>query len=316
MDVKKVIRGFLRHGSSMVSAPMLFEFGAALRRARHRAAKSSRLELPCRILDFLCCSLSPKLVLRRISCGSESFALWVKVNDPSHYDLVNANYEAVVLEWLCRNLNSGETFWDVGANIGIYAMLAAKLVGPTGHVIAIEADPETAKVLAANLEMNRLANVCVVSAALTDTVGPVRFGRASATGWSGIYCARPQEWISIHATTGDTLMKSTGISSVHAIKIDVEGSEAHVLRGMPEILTQSKPRLLIEVHRTYPGVEKQVAGILAEDDFECEVLDQSGATMHVVANPRQHLAARQPESASKRAPDNTIGDSLRSNAGT
>lgn len=288
--MKKLVRELVRRSSSIIPAPLLFRLGATIRRARHRASKNGRLDLPCRVLDFLCCSLSPKVVLRRIPCGAEILALWVRVNDPSHYDLVNGNYETVVLDWLRRNLNSGETFWDVGANVGFYAIIAAKLVGPTGHVVGVEADPETAKIITANFEINHLANARVVSAALTDTIGTVRFGRAPATGWSGIYYEKPEEWVSVQALTGDTLMKSLGISRVHAIKIDVEGSEAHVLRGMSEILAQNKPRLLIEVHRTYAGVEEQVAGILAEGDFECDVLDKADATMHLVATPREYVS--------------------------
>jgi FkbM family methyltransferase len=264
-----------------------------MRRVRHRASKNGRFDLPCRILDFLCCSLSPKLILRRISCGPESFALWVRVNDPSHYDLVSGNYEAVVLDWLHGNLNSGETFWDVGANVGFYAIIGAKLVGPAGKVVAVEADPDTAKILAANFETNHLTNARVVSAALTDTIGTVRFGRAPATGWSGIYYENSQEWVNVEALTGDALMKSLSLDEVHAIKIDVEGSEAHVLRGMSEILTRAKSRLLVEVHRTHAGVEEEVAAILVNGKFECDVLDQADATMHLSATARHNSNTEQ-----------------------
>jgi len=293
--MKKVVQKFLRRSSFIIPVPLLFRLGAAMRRARHRASKNRHLELPCRVLDFLCCSLSPKLVLRRISCGAEILALWVRVNDPSHYDLVNGNYETVVLQWLRNNLNPGETFWDVGANVGFYAIVAAKSLGPEGQVVAVEADPDTAKILANNFEINHLTNAHVVSAALTDTIGTVRFGRAPATGWSGIYYENAEEWVSVEALTGDALMKSLSLDQVHAIKIDVEGSEAHVLKGMAGILMQNRPRLLIEVHRTYAGVEDQVAAILDNGNFECNVLDQADATMHLAATP-----SRQPESAGHR----------------
>jgi FkbM family methyltransferase len=283
--MKKLLRKSLRRGTSAIPAAVLFWIGAVMRRLRLAMSEKSFLRFSCRVLDFLCCSLSPKVVLRHISCGTESFALWVRVNDPSHYDLVRGMYEAAVLEWLRKNLESGDTFWDVGANIGFYSILAARLVGPAGFVVAVEADPKVAEILVRNFEANQLSNARVISGAVTDHTGLVRLGRAPATGWTGLYYGKPDEWIDVPAFTGDSLLKSLGTNRVDAVKIDVEGAEACVLAGMTDVLSKMRPLLLIEVHRTHAGVEEQVSRILAACRFKCEILDRVDATMHIAAKP-------------------------------
>lgn len=289
--MKTLLRKSLQTGTSVIPAPVLFWTGAAMRRLRLIISEKPFLHFSCRVLDFLCCSLSPKIVLRHISCETESFALWIRVNDPSHYDLVSGMYEAVVLEWLRKNLKPGETFWDVGANIGFYAVLAARLVGPAGFVVAVEADPKVAEILARNFEVNQLSNARVISGAITDHTGMARLGRAPATGWTGLYYEKPDEWIDVPAFTGDGLLKSLGTDRVDAVKIDVEGAEACVLAGMIEVLSKMRPLPLIEVHRTHADVEEQVSRILAACRFEFEILDRMDTTMHIAAKPSSRSAA-------------------------
>lgn len=200
-------------------------------------------------------------------------------------------YEAVVLEWLRKNLKSGDTFWDIGANIGFYSVLAARLVGPAGFVVAVEADPNVAEIVTRNFEVNRLANARVISGAVTDHTGTVRLGRAPATGWTGLYYGRPDEWIDVPAFTGDSLLKSLGAEQIDAVKIDVEGAEGGVLAGMTELLSKMRPLLLIEVHRMHAGVEERVSQILAAARFEWEILDRVDATMHIAAKANLKSAA-------------------------
>jgi FkbM family methyltransferase len=281
--MKKSVRNIFRRVTWLIPAAGLFWMGAAMRRLRLALAEKPSLDFVCRVLDFLCCSLSPKIVLRSISCGGNSFVLWLRVNDPSHYDLARGAYEAVVVKWLQESLKSGDTFFDVGANVGFYAVLAAGLVGPAGLVVAVEADPNVAEILADNFRANHLTNARVVSGAVTDHAGTVRLGRAPASGWTGLYYGKPDEWINVPAFTGDGLVKSLQTGKIDAVKIDVEGAEGRVLVGMTELLAKARPYLLIEIHRTHPGVEDQVLGILAAHHFETETLDRVDATMHVAA---------------------------------
>jgi FkbM family methyltransferase len=254
-----------------------------MRRARSAISQIHSLRFICRLLDFLCCSLPPSVVLRTVACGADSFALWLRVNDPSHYDLTRGHYETVVTKWLEESLKPGDVFWDIGSNVGLYAVRAARIVGPTGFVVAIEADPEVAAILTKSCEVNHLSHCRVISGAMTDHTGTVRLGRAPATGWTGLYYEKPDEWIDVPGLTGDSLMNSLGASRIDAVKIDVEGAEGHVLAGMIELLTKIRPKLLIEVHRAHAGVEQEVLKILGVCGFETRALDRADATMHIAA---------------------------------
>lgn len=283
--MKKSVRAFLRYGTSLIPATGLFWAGAALRRLRLALSNKMSHEFICRSLDFLCCSFYPKIVLRNVSCNGKSFVLWLRVNDPSHYDLARGVYEGVVVKWLHENLKPGDVFLDIGANIGFYSVCASSLVGPSGLVVAIEADPKVAENLTRNFDANHLSNARALSGAVTDIVGTVRLGRAPASGWTGLYYAKADEWVEVEAFTGDAVFRSLGVEKIDAIKVDVEGAEGHVLAGMTELLGKVGPRLLIEVHRTHSGVEERVRQILAAHHFEIEVLDRVDATMHIAAKP-------------------------------
>src|SRR5207249_2412898 len=77
-------------------------------------------------------------------------------------------WEPHISRWIDERLSPGDTFIDVGANIGYYSLLAARRVGPTGSVVAIEPSPKTFRALEANLAQNRLKNVRTVNAAVSD----------------------------------------------------------------------------------------------------------------------------------------------------
>src|SRR5690348_14247261 len=88
---------------------------------------------------------------------------------------------------LARVLRPGTCFLDVGAHAGLYTLLAARLVGPTGSVVAIEPLPSNVRILRRHLELNRLHNVTVIEAAAGAKAGPGRFtsGDSSYTGRMG-----------------------------------------------------------------------------------------------------------------------------------
>lgn len=153
------------------------------------------------------------------------------------------------------NPKSGDTVVDVGAHIGLYSLIAAKRVGPSGKVIAIEPDPENCTLLQRNIELNGLTNITILQRAAFSSNSKLKLylpGKERGfTKLSTIMATRAvtEDFIEVDADTLDHLMLLQGITEVNWIKIDVEGAELEVLKGATSTLSGSKNiALLIEVH--------------------------------------------------------------------
>ena len=148
-----------------------------------------------------------------------------------------------------------DTVVDVGAHIGLYTLIAAKRVGPSGKVIAIEPDPENCNLLKRNVELNRLTNVTILERAAFSSDSKLKLylpGKERGfTKLSTIMANRAvtENFVEIDATTLDHLMLMQGITQINWIKIDVEGAELEVLKGATVTLSVSNDiALLVEVH--------------------------------------------------------------------
>ncbi len=153
------------------------------------------------------------------------------------------------------NPKLGDTVVDVGAHIGLYSLIAAKRVGSSGKVIAIEPDPENCKLLRGNVEINKLTNVTILELAAFSSTSKLKLylpGKERGfTKLSTLMANRAvtENFLEIDATTLDCLLVTQGITEVNWIKIDVEGAELEVLKGAAITLSESKDiALLIEVH--------------------------------------------------------------------
>ena len=152
-------------------------------------------------------------------------------------------------EILRRYLRPGDTFVDCGANIGHFSLVAARLVGPSGHVVAFEPVAETRAALERNVATNGLTNVEVLPWALGATAGVAPFYAMADGGGLSSFApsdpARGREFQVDVKTIDDCLRDIQG--SVRLVKIDVEGAESVVLQGATELLRRYRPPLLVEV---------------------------------------------------------------------
>jgi FkbM family methyltransferase len=153
-------------------------------------------------------------------------------------------YEPNLTYLFINALRPGDVVVDVGANIGYFSMLASKLVGPSGKVIAVEAAPETYALLRRNLDDNGCANVEALHLAATRTETTVDIARNDAAN-IGANAIREHGDAKPGEVRGRPLsaMLSGVMERVGFIKIDTEGSEAPILE---DILahTASFPRRL------------------------------------------------------------------------
>ncbi|HYR07233.1 MAG TPA: FkbM family methyltransferase [Longimicrobium sp.] len=156
---------------------------------------------------------------------------------------------------LRASLPSGGTFVDVGANWGYFTLVAAHAVGSAGRVVALEPDPRVHAELAANLARNGIRNVAALAVAASDRAGEATLsGYAEADrnrGVSSLVAAPVGDAPSfaVRTTPLDDLLDEHGIDAVDLVKIDVEGAEELVVRGMARGLAEGRyRRVLVELH--------------------------------------------------------------------
>jgi len=181
--------------------------------------------------------------------------IWLHLNPRTGRDYFNGDVEPEVQAVLQKYLRPGMTVYDIGANIGFFALLAARLVGATGRVTAFEADPEIAARLRENVERNKDAPISVEEKAVWSSSNPVFFARADAA-------VSPDRGLG-HVIENDSGKSAPGTIRVEAvsvdgyvgeseapdfIKCDVEGAEVEVFRGTAKFLNERRPIILCEMH--------------------------------------------------------------------
>jgi FkbM family methyltransferase len=152
--------------------------------------------------------------------------------------------------WLniLRELKPNDVFWDVGANIGFYSLLASSCPGVI--VIAFEPNPATVKVLRKNIELNKRPDIRVLNIALSESVGMSRFDtiqRDSTSARAHLANEETDGTIEVAANRGDTLVESGDVPKPDVLKIDVEGAEYLVVKGMGDALSSCR-LIFCEVH--------------------------------------------------------------------
>jgi FkbM family methyltransferase len=143
-------------------------------------------------------------------------------------------------------LGPGDTFVDVGAHIGWFTTIAAQCVGQGGRVIACEPYPPNVAALKENLALNSADNVRLVEMALGSQPGMLSLGFDADSGATTALDWGRSERVETPMTTLDDVLSE--IAAVTLMKLDVEGWEAHVMRGGSEALTRTQ-HVLIEINR-------------------------------------------------------------------
>jgi FkbM family methyltransferase len=177
---------------------------------------------------------------------------WIDLDDFICQRLaIGGHYERAVPDAIIRSLPVSGTFIDVGANIGYISVLASRRVGPGGRVLAIEPSPQVLPILRATIQRNESKNVSIVELACSHVPGNVTFfmtdrsnlGRGSLS-QQNAGCAQSVE---VRRERLDAIVAAHQLDRIDVVKIDVEGAELQVLRGMHYILAKCHPIIVIEV---------------------------------------------------------------------
>lgn len=154
------------------------------------------------------------------------------------------------LRQLQRLLSPGDVFIDVGANIGLYALKAARLVGSTGRVLALEPGAEAYGHLASNIALNTFDWAEPLKIAASDKAGEavlhhVPLG-SDPQAFSLVANARAVNGETVETVPLDNLIVRCGLDRVDLIKIDVEGAEPLVIAGAGRVLSEFRPAVIFE----------------------------------------------------------------------
>jgi len=210
-----------------------------------------------------------------------------------HFGVWEPNVTAVVLD----SLRPGDVFCDVGANIGYYTVLASRLVGPSGIVVAVEPSPTALRRLRDNIALNGLTNVRVVPAAVTASRGRVAlYTPMVGNAGTASTVSRPGQsaQAEVAALPLTEILTPDELARLRLVKIDIEGGEGPVLANILDELAAFPPgaEFLAElaVEATSPGA--------ADASELVERFNAAGFQTRAVANAyelRAYLAFTKPE---------------------
>lgn len=156
-----------------------------------------------------------------------------------------------VQDAFCTYLKDGAVLYDVGANVGFLTVIGARLVGSSGTVYAFEPVPENANLIRRNAEVNGLKQILVVEKAVASESGTAELVLAAYSGGASLASVGPPPdatgRIRVKAVTIDELVEQASYKAPSFVKIDVEGAELAVLRGMVGTLDHVRPIVLYEL---------------------------------------------------------------------
>ncbi|MGH8164649.1 MAG: FkbM family methyltransferase, partial [Rhodanobacteraceae bacterium] len=190
---------------------------------------------------------------------------------------------------LMELLRPGQVFFDVGANVGVYTLLGAKTVGPTGAVVAFEPLPRNLAFLFRHLRLNRARNVTIAPLACADRVATELFyeGANPALGrLATVEQAGRRSGATLVATvTLDAAAEHLRLQP-DVLKIDVEGAELRVLEGAKTLLEQARPAILLSIHSDQ--LRQSCLSFLENHNYTVTPLDAEtlGQANEYLATPR------------------------------
>ena len=137
---------------------------------------------------------------------------------------------------------SSSVFWDVGANVGWFSLLASKL-SVTTKIFAFEPDPSNLEYLKKHKALNDFQSITIIEKALGAIVGDAHFNASHQQGRLS-----DDGDLLVMITTADDVIKTNEAFAPDVIKLDIEGGEVDFLEGAETLLRKYQPRFLLSAH--------------------------------------------------------------------
>jgi FkbM family methyltransferase len=197
-------------------------------------------------------------------------------------------------------VKEGNTVVDLGANIGYFTLLAAKLVGKKGKVYSFEPEPRNYNYLLKNIELNKYDNVFATQKAVSDEAGktklyicPYDTGHHTINQYGGIKAHKPdfiddkKDFVEVETVTLDDFFKDMK-KPIDVIKVDIEGAEMLALSGMDRVLMENKKlKMFIEF---FPLLIREMGG--SPEEFIRRLLEDYQFSMFVIPDDHDALTGK------------------------
>jgi FkbM family methyltransferase len=152
-------------------------------------------------------------------------------------------YEPYETQLILKQAKRGDVVVDVGANIGYYTILLADKVGKSGKVYAFEPDKISFEILVKNIKENKLKNVVVVNAAVGNKQGKLKLHKSKENFGDYKLYGKDKGNETVKIIKLDDFLKNI---KINLIKIDTQGWEPEVIKGMEKLIKKNKPAIFLE----------------------------------------------------------------------
>jgi FkbM family methyltransferase len=226
----------------------------------------------------------------RTRLGAATFAPW----GAQAYAVLTGTHEIQVQEALRRTVGRGGVVWDVGANIGAFSLLAARTVGPTGRVVAIEPEANCAAAIGDNAGRNAIGWIDVHQVAATAQTGEAELIVVRDSLWTRLASVGEHHLEVERRTVPAYALDDLPAPAPALVKIDVEGGELDVLTGMRRLLAEVRPVIVCEMHDTNAAFCAAMAAA-GYDVFNLdgpEPIAEAGENAHALCVPATPAGAR------------------------
>jgi FkbM family methyltransferase len=208
--------------------------------------------------------------------------MYLDTSDPgiSRELILRGVHEELATKFLRQELKKGMVVIDIGANLGYYALLEASIVEKEGQVYAFEPVHKNFDILTKNIKVNGYKNVKAYCKAVSSKSGTSKIALTDASNWGSMldisdetvsgYMKQKmhkltQQVIRVDTVSLDEFLDKEGVNQVNLIRMDIEGYEVQVIKGMTNTLRNtSSLKLFFEIHNKVFNDPKTTIGFLLE----------------------------------------------------
>ncbi len=231
---KKAVLFFYRHGPGFVLRKALwrFQYTRFRRQCNSWHARVGARPVTVRFLD-------------------QEFELHPSGKGLSEEIMLLGSHEPVCTRVYLQQLRKGDHILDVGSNLGYYALLAGRTIGPTGRVLGFEPARDVFNILERNVARSGLTNIKVFPWAISDRSKAIEFYGSEIPSWGSLIRGRDLlqgKPTTVQSRKLDDLMDEFPWFRPTVLRMDVEGGELMALQGAQRLLQEFRPRICVEVH--------------------------------------------------------------------